>query len=121
MRPFSLHGQEPFQIVQNELKRLDLDIDNVRGQGYDNESKMKGGNKGVQKKILEINPRVFYSTCGCHSLNLVLPDMAKNCGRAKDFFVQRIYRTFANSTEKWQILKDNIIGWTLKSILATHC
>jgi hypothetical protein len=27
-----------FDAVQNELKRLDLDIDNVRGQGYDNGS-----------------------------------------------------------------------------------
>jgi len=48
--------------------------------------------------------------------------MAKNCGRAKDFFgiIQRIYTTFANSTKKWQILKDNIKGWTLKSVSATR-
>jgi hypothetical protein len=77
---------------------------------------MKEGNKGVQKKFLEINPRVFYSACGCHSLNLVLCDMAKNLGRAKDFFgvIQRIYTTFAKLTRKWQILKDNIKNWTLK-------
>jgi hypothetical protein len=30
--------------LQNELKSLDLDIDNVRGQGYDNGSNMKGKN-----------------------------------------------------------------------------
>ena len=58
----------------------------MRGQGYDNGSNMKGGNKGVQKKFLDVNPRAFYSACGCHSLNLALCDMAKNCGRAKDFF-----------------------------------
>ena len=48
--------------------------------------------------------------------------MDKNCGRAKDFFgiIPRIYTTFANSTKKWQILKDNIKGWTLKSVSATH-
>ena len=48
--------------------------------------------------------------------------MAKNCGRAKDFFgiIQRIYTTFTNSTKKWQILKDNIKGWTLKSVSATR-
>ena len=28
--------------------------------------------------------------------------------------------TFANSTKKWQILKDNIKGWTLKSVSATR-
>ena len=28
--------------------------------------------------------------------------------------------TFANSTKKCQIQKDNIIGWTLKSVSATR-
>ena len=37
------------------------DIDNVRGQGYDNGSNMKRGNKGVQKKFLDVNSRAFYS------------------------------------------------------------
>jgi transcriptional regulator of heat shock response len=48
--------------------------------------------------------------------------MAKSCGRAKDFFgiIQRIYMTFANSTKKWQILKDNLAGLTLKSVSTTH-
>jgi hypothetical protein len=37
-------GQGLFDVLQNELKSLDLDIDNVRGQGYDNGSNMKGKN-----------------------------------------------------------------------------
>ena len=81
-------GQGLFDVLQNELKNLDLDIDNVRGQGYDNGSDMKQKNIGVQKKVLEINPRAFYSACGCHSLNLALCDMAKSCGKAKDFFLE---------------------------------
>jgi len=45
----------------------------------------------------------------------------KNCGRAKDFLgiIQRIH-TFVNSTKKWQILKDNMTGLTLKSVSATR-
>jgi len=89
-------------VLENELKCLDLDIDDVRGQGYDNGSNMKGKHKGVKKKLLDVNPHAFYSACGCHSLNLTLCDMAKTCGKAKDFFgiIQRIYTTFANSTKK---------------------
>ena len=115
-------GQGLFDVLENELKLLDLDIDDVRGQGYDNGSNMKGKYQGVQKKLLDVNPRAFYSACGCHSLNLTLCDMAKSCGKAIDFFgiIQHIYTTFANSTKKWQILKDNITGLTLKSVLATH-
>ena len=40
-------GQGLFDVLQKELKSLDLDVDNVRGQGYDNGSNMKGKNKGV--------------------------------------------------------------------------
>ena len=115
-------GQGLFDVLENELKLLGLDIDDVRGQGYDNGSNMKGKHKGVKKKLLDVNPHAFYSACGCHSLNLTLCDMAETCGKAKDFFgiIQRIYTTFANSTKKWQILKDNISGLTLKSVSATR-
>ncbi|GJR25000.1 zinc finger MYM-type protein 1, partial [Tanacetum coccineum] len=34
-------GQGLFDVTQDELKSLDLDIDDVRGQGYDNGSNMK--------------------------------------------------------------------------------
>jgi hypothetical protein len=40
-------GQGLFDVLQDELKNLDLDIDNVRGQGYDNGSNMKGKHQGV--------------------------------------------------------------------------
>nr|XP_020183071.2 zinc finger MYM-type protein 1-like [Aegilops tauschii subsp. strangulata] len=115
-------GQGLFDVLKNELKSLDLDIDNLRGQGYDNGSNMKGRHQGVKSKVLEINRRAFYSACGCHSLNLTLCDMAKSCRKASDFFgiIQRIYTTFANSTKRWQILKNNITGVTLKSLSATR-
>jgi hypothetical protein len=111
-----------FDVLQNELQNLGLDIDNVRGQGYDNGSNMKGKNQGVQKKLLDITPRAFYSACGCHSLNLTLCDMAKSCGKVKGFFgvIQRIYTIFAKSTKRWHILKDNISGLTLKSLSFTR-
>jgi hypothetical protein len=40
-------GQGLFDVLQEELKNLDLDIDNVRGQGYDNGSNMKGKHQGL--------------------------------------------------------------------------
>ncbi|GKC00972.1 zinc finger MYM-type protein 1 [Tanacetum coccineum] len=115
-------GQGLFDVTQAELKALDLDIDDVRGQGYDNGSNMKGKHRGVQKKFLDINPRAFYTPCGCHSLNLTLCDMANTCNKAKDFFaiIQRIYTIFANSSKRWQILKDNVKGLTLKSLSTTR-
>ncbi|CAN6701693.1 unnamed protein product [Malus baccata var. baccata] len=52
-----------FNELQDVLKSLDLDIDNVRGQGYDNGSNMRGKHQGVQKRLLDINPRAFSMPC----------------------------------------------------------
>ena len=86
-------GQGLFDELINALRTLELDLGDLRGQGYDNGSNMKGKHKGVQKKVLEVNPRAFYTPCGCHSLNLALSDMTNSCLKAKYFFgiVQCIY------------------------------
>ena len=67
-------------------KKYDFDIDDIRGQEYDNGSNMKGKNQGVQKRLLNINSKAFYTSCGCHNLNLVLRDMASLSPRAISFF-----------------------------------
>ena len=89
-------GKCIFNEIINTIKNLELDINDVRGQGYDNGSNMKGKKQGVQKRILDINPKAFYIPCGCHNLNLVLCDMANSCPKAISFFgvVQCIYTLF---------------------------
>ncbi|MFS7941976.1 putative transcription factor and/or regulators TTF-type(Zn) family [Helianthus anomalus] len=111
-----------FEVTCKELESLDLDISDMRGQGYDNGANMRGKNKGVQTRFLEKNPRAFYSACGCHSLNLALCDMANTITKSKEFFgtIQRLYTIFAHSINRWQILKDNVKGLTLKSLSTTH-
>jgi hypothetical protein len=47
-----------FDVLEGELKHLGLNIVDVRGQVYDNGSNMKGKHQGVQKKLLDINPRI---------------------------------------------------------------
>ncbi|XP_024992448.1 uncharacterized protein LOC112526392 [Cynara cardunculus var. scolymus] len=111
-----------FTVLQDVLKSLDLDINCVRGQGYDNGSNMKGKHQGVQKRLFDVNPRAFYMPCGCHSLNLVLCDMANSCYKAKTFFgtCQTIYNVFANSTKRWNVLLEFIDDLTLKSLSTTR-
>ncbi|XP_050920114.1 uncharacterized protein LOC127137729 [Lathyrus oleraceus] len=45
-------GQRLFDVLQNELKELGLDLFDVRGQGYDNGSNMKGKH---QETLLEVS------------------------------------------------------------------
>ena len=83
---------------------------------------MKGKQQGVQKRLLEINSRALYTPCGCHSLNLVISDVASSCVRAVSFFgvLQRIYSLFSSSPKRWKILKNNISNLTVKSLSQTR-
>jgi hypothetical protein len=58
---------------------------------------MKGKEREVQKRLLNMNPKVFYTPCGCHSFNIVLCDIANSCPKTTSFFgiVQRISTLFA--------------------------
>ncbi|XP_076885040.1 uncharacterized protein LOC143534429 [Bidens hawaiensis] len=115
-------GKGLFDITVEELKSLGLELDDMRGQGYENGENMKGKHQGVQTRFLNENPRAFYTPYGCHSLNLTLYDMATISTKGKSFFgkIQRMYTIFANSNNRWQILKDNVKSWSLKSLSQTR-
>ena len=59
---------EILQVLQN----LDLQVENVRGQGYDGASSMSSGRVGVQARIQEHAPLATYIHCSGHCLNLVI-------------------------------------------------
>jgi hypothetical protein len=80
----SNHGH--FNVLVDAIKSFGLDVDDIRGQGYDNGSNMKGKHKGVQNQLLQISPRAKFMPCACHSLNLTLSDMAKSCTKSVTFF-----------------------------------
>ncbi|KAL0772360.1 hypothetical protein Bca101_037511 [Brassica carinata] len=83
---------------------------------------MKGKHQGVQKRLLEINSKALFMSCACHSLNLVVSDMAHSCVKAVSFFgiVQRIYTIFSSSTKRWNVLLKHISCFTVKSLSNTR-
>ncbi|XP_030405322.1 zinc finger MYM-type protein 1-like [Gopherus evgoodei] len=110
------------QTLLDELKQMGLSIMNIRGQGYDNSANMKGCISGVQARLLRENPRAFFVPCACHSLNLILCDMAKSSVEAISFFglLQCIYVLFSASTQRWQIFKAHVNGITVKPLSETR-
>ena len=74
-------------------------MQNCRGQGYDNGANMVGINKCVRTRILNINPRAFFTPCGCHSWNLLLIDAPNSSTAAKTFFgfINKINVFFSSS------------------------
>lgn len=115
-------GQGLIRFLLDFLSSNDIDIQNMRGQGYDNGANMKGKNIGLQKRILDINPRAFYVPCAAHSLNLILNDAAKSSLEVVNFFsiVQEIYVFFSASTARWQILAKEVPTLTLKPLSNTR-
>jgi hypothetical protein len=75
-----------FNELINVITKLQLNINDIRGQGYDNGSNMKGNKQSVQRRLLDINPKAFYTPCGSHNINLVLCDMANSCTKVVSFF-----------------------------------
>ncbi|XP_028067387.1 uncharacterized protein LOC114270161 [Camellia sinensis] len=122
LKVYDASGLGLFNVLKEVLCKLQLDIGDIRGQGYDNGFDMKEKYKGVHKRLLEINPRAFHTPCGCRSLNLALCDMALTCSKACSFFgmVQRIYSLFSSCTKWWKVLKDNVEGFTLEPLAQTR-
>jgi hypothetical protein len=53
-----------FNVLIDTLGNLDLNVNDVRGQGYNNGSNMKGHNKDVQNRLLQINPQsIIHAMC----------------------------------------------------------
>ncbi|XP_059627182.1 uncharacterized protein LOC132269976 [Cornus florida] len=64
--------------ISDILVRFDLSIQNLRGQGYDGASNMRGEWNGVQALFLKECPFVYYVHCFVHRLQLALVAATKD-------------------------------------------
>ena len=63
--------------IQTLLKDHHLTPSQIRGQGYDGVSNMKGEIKGLKTLIMKESPSAYYIHCFAHQLQLVLIAVAK--------------------------------------------
>ena len=82
---------------------------------------MKGHRSGVHR-LLDMNPKAFFSPCACYSYNLLLGDLAKTCPDAMTFFgiLQRIYVMFSASTQRWSIFTSHVKDLSVKPLSETR-
>jgi hypothetical protein len=59
------------------LSHHKLDVQNIRGQGYDGASNMRGEWNGLQAKFVEECPYAYYVHCFAHQLQLALVAASK--------------------------------------------
>uniref|UniRef100_A0A803SRA8 TTF-type domain-containing protein n=1 Tax=Anolis carolinensis TaxID=28377 RepID=A0A803SRA8_ANOCA len=110
------------EILLQELEARGIPLKSMRGQAYDCDSAMKGKHVGLQRRILDLNPRAFYVPCGNHSLNLLLNDAVLSCSIAANCFntIQQIFSFFSSSTQKWCILLKHVPTLTVKPFCNTR-
>ena len=65
------------EAIIRGLQQAHLDLSNLRGQGYDGASTMKGHLSGCAALISKDYPSAIYVHCASHSLNLVLSEACK--------------------------------------------
>jgi cobalamin-dependent methionine synthase I len=88
-----------------------IDINNMKGQGYDGASNMSGAYKGVQARIRERIPDAVYSHCKAHCLNLAIVHSCK-VGFVRNMMdvVQTIAFAFSYSAKRLDQYKQTLEG-----------
>ena len=76
-KPDAAHYEMP---VLEVLSSLGLDFSYCRGQTYDNAATMSGERSGLQKRLLDRNPKATFLNCDNHSLNLAALHAAEGDG-----------------------------------------
>jgi hypothetical protein len=74
--------------IQSLLICYHLILTQIRGQGYDGASNMKGEIKGLKTLIMKESPNAYYIHCFAHQLQLVLVAVAKGNVGCATFFGQ---------------------------------
>ena len=72
--------------LQDVLLRMNLKIENTRGQCYDGVAAMAGTKTGVATQIKAINSKCLYTHCYGHALNLAVADSIKSIDCLKSTF-----------------------------------
>ncbi|XP_048568677.1 zinc finger MYM-type protein 1-like [Triticum urartu] len=73
------------------LSNNGFDVQNLRGQGYDGASNMKGEFNGLQALFLKDCPYAYYVHCYAHRLQLALVAAARDVVPISQFFQKLLY------------------------------
>ncbi|XP_056685508.1 uncharacterized protein [Spinacia oleracea] len=101
--------KEEISIV---LSNHELSIQNLRGQGYDGASNMRGEWNGLRALFMRDCPYAYYVHCLAHQLELALIAAAREVGEVHDFFKDLIFivNTVSSSTNRHDELQASQIA-----------
>lgn len=89
-----------------------LDVQNIRGQGYDGASNMRGEWNGLQQKFKQECPYAYYVHCFAHQLQLALVAASKEVTEIQNFFehLAVVVNTVSSSCKRNDELRANQVA-----------
>ena len=95
-------------IIKDVLLRMNLRLEDARGQCYDGAAAMAGAKTGVATQIKSINGKCLYTHCYGHALNLAVGDSIKSVECLKGVFevVHEICKLIKKSPKRNTKLDD---------------
>ncbi|XP_022023407.1 zinc finger MYM-type protein 1-like [Helianthus annuus] len=96
------------EAIDDLLASNQLSVKQVRGQGYDGASNMRGEFNGLKALILKDNPSAHYIHCFAHQLQLVIVVVAKKHSGVKTFyeFLSMVVTTVSASCKRKDMLRE---------------
>ncbi|KAM3193911.1 hypothetical protein ACQJBY_070514 [Aegilops geniculata] len=100
------------QEIDFVLSQHDLDIQNIRGQGFDGASNMRGEWNGLQARFMEECPYTYYVHCFAHQLQLALVGASKEVIEVHNFFdhLALVVNTVVSSSKRNDELHANQVA-----------
>ncbi|CAN1314141.1 Zinc finger MYM-type protein 1 [Linum perenne] len=74
------------QVISDALSEYNLQVEKLRGQGYDGASNMSGQFNGLRALFLQDCPYAYFVHCFAHRLQLTLVAAAKHCRPIWNFY-----------------------------------
>ncbi|XP_022179730.1 zinc finger MYM-type protein 1-like [Myzus persicae] len=96
-------GEGLEKAIINKFSELNINIENCRGQAYDNASNMSGMHNGLQSRIKLCAPTAEFIPCSAHSFNLVGSNAAESTSFGNDKQTINIKKL---STTRWSSRYD---------------
>lgn len=96
-------------MVINVLSQFDIDISKCRGQCYDGAANVSGHITGLQRRIIDVEPRAIFVHCTAHTLNLVVQNTVQNINKVRDFLaVLRSMISFVKDSPERQAIFNSL-------------
>ncbi|XP_039271809.2 52 kDa repressor of the inhibitor of the protein kinase-like [Styela clava] len=112
----SLTGEYLANLLLKTLAEWGLELNQLRGQGYDGAANMSGSFRGVQAWIKEQYPKALFTHCRSHCLNLVIGQACQVFSIQKSLRVMKEAIVFiSNSPKRMACLTNAITALTPQS------